>query len=413
MSAQALSQGTRAERELRQIGDRLREQAANRFDEDLRQMRQQARQLDQQQQELSRQLDGSRTTPQPGLRDREAAQAVGEALTQQQAELERLLQQMQTTVEAAETSEPLLAEKLYDGFREARQRQISENLQAAGELWQQGLREEAVGREDLAGQGIEQLRGRVEQAAESILGDETEALRRAASELEQLAQQLQDELNRGQRSTDNSAQPADDRSAPSGQLAQSTGQPSPDANPPADDANRLADDANPSSDASNRSPGAGRSSDGQPRETTPFADRQPEASRSGERRDGGGGLLQSLADSLGSGPITGDQYRQWSDRLREVEDMMDDPQLRAEAARIRDRARGFRQDFQRHSKEPQWSLIRQLVAQPLEELRQQVGEQLLRRSARRDALVPVDRDPVPDEFVQRVRRYYEQLGQGP
>jgi hypothetical protein len=25
----------------------------------------------------------------------------------------------------------------------------------------------------------------------------------------------------------------------------------------------------------------------------------------------------------------------------------------------------------------------------------------------------VDRDPVPDEFAERVRRYFEQLGQGP
>ena len=70
----------------------------------------------------------------------------------------------------------------------------------------------------------------------------------------------------------------------------------------------------------------------------------------------------------------------------------------------------FRNDLKRHSQPPQWSLVRELVAQPLDELRDRVIEQMLRQSAPRDALVPVDRDPVPDVFVDRVRRYYEELG---
>jgi hypothetical protein len=130
------------------------------------------------------------------------------------------------------------------------------------------------------------------------------------------------------------------------------------------------------------------------------------------RRDGGG-IFQSLADSLGGGPITGDQFRQWADRMRDVEEILDDPDLRAEAARIRDRAREFRFDFKRHSQQPQWSLVRELVAEPLEELQRQVGQELLRRSAQRNSLVPVDRDPVPEEFAEQVRQYYEQLGQAP
>ena len=41
-----------------------------------------------------------------------------------------------------------------------------------------------------------------------------------------------------------------------------------------------------------------------------------------------------------------------------------------------------------------------------------VAEELLRRSAERQELVPIDRDPVPQEFTDRVRLYYEQLGIG-
>ena len=42
----------------------------------------------------------------------------------------------------------------------------------------------------------------------------------------------------------------------------------------------------------------------------------------------------------------------------DVEEMVDDPELRAEAARIRDRARGIRGEMKRHSQAPNWDLIR-------------------------------------------------------
>jgi hypothetical protein len=69
-------------------------------------------------------------------------------------------------------------------------------------------------------------------------------------------------------------------------------------------------------------------------------------------------------------------------------------------------------EFKRHSKEPQWDEVRKLVAEPLRELRQRVSQELLRRSAERTSLVPIDRDAVPEEFSDQVRRYYEQLGSG-
>jgi hypothetical protein len=122
--------------------------------------------------------------------------------------------------------------------------------------------------------------------------------------------------------------------------------------------------------------------------------------------------LERFGDSLGTAPITGDAFREWSDRLRDVEEIVGDPDLRSEAARIRERARDFRRDLRRHSEQPQWDLVRELVAEPLDELREKVAEELLRRSAEKNALVPIDRDPVPDQFSEQVRRYYERLGSG-
>ena len=108
-------------------------------------------------------------------------------------------------------------------------------------------------------------------------------------------------------------------------------------------------------------------------------------------------------------PITGEDWKEWSDRLRDVEEMLDKPELREEVARIREKAREMRVEFKRHSKTPNWELVRKLVAEPLNELRDKVTEELARTEGDKK-LVPIDRDPVPRKYAELVRRYYEQLG---
>jgi hypothetical protein len=49
------------------------------------------------------------------------------------------------------------------------------------------------------------------------------------------------------------------------------------------------------------------------------------------------------------------------------------------------------------------------IAGPLVELRTRVSEELARRESK-EALVPIDRDPVPTRYSELVRRYYEELG---
>lgn len=111
-------------------------------------------------------------------------------------------------------------------------------------------------------------------------------------------------------------------------------------------------------------------------------------------------------------PLTGDDFRDWSDRLRDVGEMVADPELRAEASRIREQAREIRKDLkERHSAEPNWDLVKLKVAKPLAELQDRVSEEIMRRNSK-DALIPLDRDPVPVQYQEAVRRYYERLGSG-
>ena len=111
-----------------------------------------------------------------------------------------------------------------------------------------------------------------------------------------------------------------------------------------------------------------------------------------------------------SGPITGD-FTPWSDRLRDVEEMVDDPDLSGEVARVREAARDIRRQMRRDFKGPNWDLVRESVAGPLNEIRDRVAEELLRKNSTSEA-VPIDRDPVPARYADDVRRYYETLGSG-
>jgi hypothetical protein len=115
-------------------------------------------------------------------------------------------------------------------------------------------------------------------------------------------------------------------------------------------------------------------------------------------------------DARPIGPIiTGDDFGPWSERLRDVEELIDVPDLRNDVAAARERVRLMRQEFKRDSKKPDWAVVQLQVIKPLVEVRDRIAEELARRQST-DSLVPIDRDPVPNRYSELVRRYYEELG---
>jgi hypothetical protein len=381
-----------------------------------------------------------------------------------------------------ETTEDLLSEgrmfrNVYDRLQTGR-REGRTAVEVTADLLREGFSAEANNLEDRARQSIDQLRTGVERAAESVLGDEAEALRLARNELDELSRQLERELAQAQRQSNTNrpgagrgelaergeAQRGGNQSEPSEQSQQSAnaqgereGQPSGEGQRQAQSQSQQgAGQPGEAQQDGQRQPGGPpgqqaqsgqRGPGGQPQEgsqpgqrgtgpgesqevaeanqqrgeNSAQRDGQPGSDqpgqRGGERQAGGQRGGASFLDQLGGedggsfagGPITGAEYSQWSDRLRDVEEMLDQPELRAEAARIRDRARNLRQDMRRNSVEPQWDLVKMEIAGPLVELRTRVAEELARRESK-EALVPIDRDPVPTRYSELVRRYYEQLG---
>jgi len=445
--SEALTEGARAGETLDQVREDLRKESAGRFSEDLAQMRDQARKLDQDQEKLTERLEADQAEAAHSLRDSADRKGIEQEFTRQREDLEKLVDRMRGTVQEAEESEPLLAKSLYDAARKADEQAVPEALREAERLARLGVPEEAAKSSRRAGEGLDQLRQGVERAARGILGDEVAALRRAQDEVEDLADQLDREI--AQAAPDQAGPPGEPRQdrpgegragreAREGEEARQGGgrrepgeadEPQPGREPRPGQGGRGQRPDEP--DQGERQAGERRQGQGErPGEQPEGEPQQGQQGQQGEQPDGGrrqggqGGrnpsagdrLMDGLAGGPGGparpgGPIRGEGFREWSDRMRDVEEILDDPELRAEAARIRDRVRGAREEFRRHAKEPDWAELKLGAVDPIRELRDRIAEEVRRREEP-DSLVPIDRDPVPPRFAEGVRRYYERLGSG-
>jgi Domain of unknown function (DUF4175) len=448
---QALTEGTRAGQRLNSVRDDLRKRSSKQFSDDLTEMRNQARQLDETQGRLSEELDARKDRFRQTLRDSTDRRQMKQTLEQQGKKLDHLVEQMRRTVGEAEETEPLLAKNLFDTVRKADEQKIPDAIEQTRKLAEAGFAEEASKSSHVAGEGIEQLRQGVERAAKSVLGDETAALRLAQHEVDELANQIDHEIDRATgKSRGDREQPGQTRrQAQQGERGQDRPQAGratlpgeggqqgqqgrqrqegqqqarrPQPGQEGQGGSRSKSEPQPGGQAGQQAQGRGRAPRSLRGDTTPQDDSSDRAGSPGNpggnsRERGGRSSADPRLDQMAgnpdgpAAPITGEGFREWSDRMRDVEELLEDPGLRADAARIRDRARGARDEFKRHAKLPDWTKLKELVADPIRELRDRIADEVRRRESP-DSLVPIDRDPVPPKFAQGVRRYYERLGSG-
>jgi septal ring factor EnvC (AmiA/AmiB activator) len=396
--SQALANGSRAQQNLQQLGDDFRRQTSSQFTDQMRQLRNQARDLAREQEDLGRKLEALDQSQHKTLGDESERQSLAQGLTQQQAGLTNLLAGMRSVTDQAESTEPLLARQLYDTLRRSDQSHTENLLDMGAQLVQRGFLPQAIDTERSARQNIEQLKQGVEQAAESVLGSETDALRYAQRELDELTKQVEREA--AARQTNNSAGPG------RGAMLRAPGENQTNQAPQT---------------AGGETPAAlGRGAMLRAPSDSAQAGATPDAGGPADNRGGGdGGNLEQMVRQLGAGggggydggPITGGNYLNWSDRLRDVEQVLDAPGLRNQVATVRERAAALRAEYRRNGRPPQLSVLQTQVVAPLTEVRTWLQQELARREGS-DSLVPLDHDPVPDRYSDLVRRYYENLGSG-
>jgi hypothetical protein len=453
--AQAVASGTRAQRRLQAMRDEMRKQNSSQFADDLKQMRNDARDLSRQQDELDRKIaeQGATAAQRKTLGEAGDHQDLVDALARQKERMNKLTDRAGQISEQAENSEPLLSKQLYDSLRKLSQedanavKELEQELLANGqltfdlrELLQQTAEQAGGGKAlDLTGemlrQGnlgaagqagersraeVEELKRGVERAAESVLGDDAEQMKLARSELDQLTEQLQQEMSQNSPGQPQNQNPPSRDTPRAERTAANDSTPSSTANDRAASDDRGAQTNSPPS----REPLAGdqagadnRSRAGKSATGTADAPASREGTRGGTRggmnidtllsggvENGGGGVGRQVG-----GPLTGDGFAPWTERLRDVEQLLDAPDLRDAVATARERMRLLRRDVTQQQKKPDWAVVKLEVLKPLVEVRTRVAEELARRETK-DSLAPIDHDPVPNRFAESVRRYYEELG---
>jgi hypothetical protein len=193
-ASQALAAGSRAQQTMQNLREGFRNQTSSQFSEQMRQLRSEARQMDQQEGEVERDLESLAGSGHKSLGDADGRQQLGERLNRQLGALTNLLSKVQDMSQQAETSEPLLSQQLYDTLRRANLTHTDGSLQTSAQLLGSGFLSQAAEAEHAARTNISQLRQSIDRAAESVLGNEADAIRFAQKELEDLTRQVQREV---------------------------------------------------------------------------------------------------------------------------------------------------------------------------------------------------------------------------
>lgn len=165
---------------------------------------------------------------------------------------------------------------------------------------------------------------------------------------------------------------------------------------------------------SGQSPGGSQEGGGQPSSSSP----------GGGLPTGGGGFgggsdiastldefLREFSNNRGNdSPLTGNGFNDWAERLRTVEELVDQPDIRQRLSQAREEAERIRAEFRRHGATPKWGVVDEGIIAPLNDARTWVAQELARHEDP-NALQPIDRDPVPRAYQESVRKYYESLGE--
>lgn len=190
----AASSARRAGENLREMQEDFREKAGQQFAEELRGMRQEARELAERQEKLGEQLDKAPARATGTGEAETGREELAAGLGRQKEALEQFLERMRRISEQSEESEPMLSDAIYEAVREAREESPVESLEQASRFSLYGAMAEAQELERAAARAVDRLQKGVEQAADAVLGSESEALRTARKELDGLIDAVEKEM---------------------------------------------------------------------------------------------------------------------------------------------------------------------------------------------------------------------------
>ena len=221
--------------------------------------------------------------------------------------------QMRKVQPTGEPAEPLLSKQVYDIIHEAKQAHTENQLDVGSGFLERGFLPQAGEAEHAARTNMDELQVEKNRAAESVLGSEGQALRYAQKKRSSTIWRRRSEKIR-------QATPTRRENTLTAENARNRGQ-------------------------KGEQPGHG----------------------TGDAHD-----LRQFADQLGgsggagaNGPITGNNYMDWSDRVRDVEQAIDAQDVRNQLATVRERVGAYRRNFRENGRVPTKEELQNKVLEPL------------------------------------------------
>src|SRR5262249_30688125 len=123
---------------LEQMRDEFRKKNSSQFAEEMRQMRGEARELAQKEEDIGKKLESLSDAKRKTLTDSEDRKALASELDDQKKRLTNLVAHATQVTEHAETVEPLLSKQLYDTLRKANQDDAKNITDTRDELMRSG-----------------------------------------------------------------------------------------------------------------------------------------------------------------------------------------------------------------------------------------------------------------------------------
>ena len=501
--AKAQTASKRAEEKMNQSTEEMRKANASQFAAHMDKLRESADKLAENQAKLTEKLANQAQSNEPS--GKKTRQDHEKQIRKQQKDLADVLEQMRDITEASEDQESLLSSQLYEAIRNVETRGTTESLDDAVKQVRRGAYNEASEHEAVAAENISQLQKEIETAANSVMGSETEALKRADEQLAQLLDDLEKENRRGQskgkdpskegEANGESMASADtDKPGQQGKGETPSDQGKGKGQGKGETPGKGESESESIASGKGKGQGEGKGKGGSPGKGE--SESESMASGKGKGKGKGQGEGESENESMASGkgkgkgkgqgqgqgegesesesmasnnegegrgqgssnaprkptdqvitgegkrgagdnrklavpggrkaafldafdqetpvdfgddrPITGEDYQEWMERLKDVELMVSNPDLKREITRVRLRSREFRTDFKRNSRPPEWDVMETGLIKPLRRIRSDVQNEIARQEGD-EQKVRVDRDPAPVAYKDLVERYYQKL----
>ncbi|MED5286250.1 MAG: hypothetical protein VYC71_09715, partial [Planctomycetota bacterium] len=413
---QALAEGRRAEQALDELKEDFQQRTGASFQEGLRQLNEQLQRLSQSQQDVEEQLQTFFDDESGDLRERDRTTPLLDEMQSREEQLDQALEDLREMVEASEDSEPLLSDELYEAFREAKQQQVDLLADESRRWIENGLPERSVPIEEALSERLETLQQAVERSSQLAGIDDLSRLRVAEATVRELAAEANPGVTPSEPENNNADREPEERD-PEEIANENPNQQNPQEQNPQEQnpQGQNPQGQNPQGQNPQGQNPQGQNPQGESASRTPPTNSSPggDPPRGGANASSAESLLDQWSEysAAGGNPLVTDSYRGWMDRFRELENLVPAGPLAEEATRIRQRAEALRRDFQRHSKNPDPEEIDELIVKPLSNLARRISAERIRLEGT-DESIRLDKDPVPSEFAEEVREYFQRLGAG-